>query len=123
MAGSPQGVLEDLRLLMRELQNIGLSINTSKCELICLNLEDSNSAISDFSNLLPDLKVTNIEDSVILGSPISAQGVRKELNIKLTDLKRMISRLNIIDPHQAFVLLKNSFTIPKMTYLLRSSPA
>ena len=123
MAGSPQIVLEDLRLLMRELQNIGLSINTSKCELICLNLEDSNSAISDFSNLLPDLKVTNIEDSVILGSPISAQGVRKELNIKLTDLKRMISRLNIIDPHQAFVLLKNSFAIPKMTYLLRSSPA
>ena len=35
----------------------------------------------------------------------------------------MISRLNSIDPHQAFVLLKNSFAIPKLTYLLRSSRA
>ena len=35
----------------------------------------------------------------------------------------MISRLNLIDPHQAFVLLKNSFAIPKLTYLLRSAPA
>ena len=35
----------------------------------------------------------------------------------------MISRLSLIDPHQAFVLLKNSCAIPKLTYLLRSSPA
>ena len=69
------------------------------------------------------MTVTKIEDSVILGSPIAAQGVQKELNSKLTALKKMISRLNIIDPHQAFVLLKNSFAIPKLTYILRSSPA
>ena len=123
MAGSPQVVLEDLRLLVTELNKIGLSINTSKCELMCLNLADSISAINDFKVLLPDLTVTKIEDSVILGSPIAAQGVQKELNSKLTELKRMISRLNMIDPHQAFVLLKNSFAIPKLTYLLRSSPA
>ena len=123
MAGSPQVVLEDLRLLVTELNKIGLSINTSKCELMCLNLADSISAINAFKGLLPDLTVTKIEDSVILGSPIAAQGVQKELNSKLTALKKMISRLNIIDPHQAFVLLKNSFAIPKMTYILRSSPA
>ena len=35
----------------------------------------------------------------------------------------MVSRLDVIDPHQAFVLLKHSFAIPKLTYLLRSSPA
>ena len=35
----------------------------------------------------------------------------------------MTSKLVLIDPHQAFVLLKNSFAIPKLTYLLRSSPA
>ena len=35
----------------------------------------------------------------------------------------MVSKLELIDPHQAFVLLKNSMAIPKLTYLLRSSPA
>ena len=35
----------------------------------------------------------------------------------------MIAKLSLLDPHQAFVLLKNSFAIPKLTYLLRSSPA
>ena len=49
--------------------------------------------------------------------------MRSELESKLRSLKRMTSRLNLIDPHQAFVLLKNSFAIPKMTYLLRSAPA
>ena len=123
MADSPQVVLEDLRLLLRELKRIGLSINGSKCELTCLNLDDSNSAISDFKELLPGLKITSIDESIILGSPIAAQGVQTELNSKLNALEIMTSRLNIIDPHQAFVLLKHSFAIPKMTYLLRSSPA
>ena len=40
LADSPQVVLEDLLLIKRELSNIGLTINNSKSELICLNLED-----------------------------------------------------------------------------------
>ena len=123
MADSPQIVLEDLQYLLRELNKIGLSINSSKCELTCLNLENSIAVIDNFKQLLPDLKITSIDESIILGSPIAAQGVRSEIKSKLDALKRMISRLNLIDPHQAFVLLKNSFAIPKMTYLLRSSPA
>ena len=123
MADSPHIVLEDLQLLLRELNKIGLSINTSKCELTCLDLDNPDSVINDFKLLLPDLKTTSIDDSIILGSPIAAQGVRSEIMSKLDALQRMISRLHLIDPHQAFVLLKNSFAIPKMTYLLRSSPA
>ena len=60
---------------------------------------------------------------MILGAPVSARGVRVEIQSKLNALERMISKLDLIDPHQAFILLKNSFVIPKMTYLLRSSPA
>ena len=45
-----------------------------------------------------------------------------ELKSKLAALKRMISRLALIDPHQAFVLLRHSFAIPKMYHLLRSAP-
>ena len=88
-----------------------------------MNLENSTEVIQNFKQLLPELKITSINESIILGAPIAAPGVRSEIKTKLDALKRMISRLNLIDPHQAFVLLKNSFAIPKMTYLLRSSPA
>ena len=36
---------------------------------------------------------------------------------------RMTSKLEVLNPHQAFVLLKNAFAIPKLQYILRASPA
>ena len=123
IADSPYIVLEDLQFLLRELNKIGLSINTSKCELTCLNLENPDPIIENFKQRLPNLNIASIDESVILGSPIATEGVRSDIRCKLDALKRMVSRLNLIDPHQAFVLLKNSFAIPKLTYLLRSSPA
>ena len=115
--------MEDLQTIVRELKKIGLSINPSKCEVTCVNLENPEPTIGRFKQILPNLKITSIEESIILGSPIASQGERAELSSKLNALKRMITRLDLIDPHQAFVLLKNSFAIPKLTYLLRSSPA
>ena len=123
MADCPQVVLQDLEVLLRELSKIGLSLNTSKCELTCLNLEDQNSVIERFRTLLPDVKITSTDELVVLGSPIADLGVRAEIDSKQKALERMISKLHLIDPHQAFVLLKNSCAIPKLTYLLRSSPA
>ena len=35
----------------------------------------------------------------------------------------MTSKLEVLNSHQAFVLLKNDFAIPKLQYVLRSSPA
>ena len=123
LADSPQIVLEDLQVLQRDLSSIGLSINSSKCELICLNLDNPETVINSFKQCLPNLKITPVEESTILGSPVAPQGVRSEIKTKLNALRTMISRLKTIDPHQAFVLLKNSFAIPKLIYLLRSSPA
>ena len=123
MADSPEIVLEDLQILLRELDKIGLSINPNKCELTCMNLENPDQVIDNFKLLLPNLNITPINESIVLGSPISAQGVRSEISSRTDALKRMISKLYLIDPHQAFILLKNSFAIPKLTYLVRSSPA
>ena len=123
LADSPEVVLEDLVVLKEKLDEIGLSINASKSELICLNVDNHNEVITKFKRILPDLDVTPIKKAIILGSPIASQGVRTVLNQKLDALKRMISRLNLIDPHQAFVLLKHSFAIPKLIHLLRASPA
>ena len=35
----------------------------------------------------------------------------------------MTQKLELLDRHQAFVLLKNAFAIPKLQYILRASPA
>ena len=35
----------------------------------------------------------------------------------------MTSKLEVLNPHRAFVLLKNAFAIPKLQYVLRASPA
>ena len=74
IADNPQIVLEDLQFLVRELNKIGLSINTSKCELTCLNLENPGPIIEIFKQHLPNLKITSIDDSVILGLPLPLKG-------------------------------------------------
>ena len=38
-------------------------------------------------------------------------------------LERLVSWLQVVDKHQAFVLWKNAFSIPKLSYILRASPA
>ena len=123
MADCPHIVLEDLSFLLSELNKIGLSLNPSKCELTCLNLKDPITVTDNFRDLLPGIKITSTDELIVLGSPIADEGVRSEIVSKRNALERMISRLSLLDPHQAFILLKNSCAIPKLTYLLRSSPA
>ena len=118
MADYPHIVLQDLNVLLKELSNIGPSLNPSKCELTCLNLEDRSTVIDNFRELLPGVKITSFDELVVLVSPIADPGVRSEVYSKQKALERMISRLSLIDPHQAFFLLKNSCIIPKLTYNL-----
>ena len=51
------------------------------------------------------------------------QGIPGTIHEKREALERMTSKLEVLNPHQAFVLLKNAFTIPKLQYALRASPA
>ena len=51
------------------------------------------------------------------------QGIPGTINEKREALERMTSKLEVLNPHHAFVLLKNVFAIPKLQYVLRASPA
>ena len=44
------------------------------------------------------------------------------LEAKIENLELMAGRLSKIDRHSALYLLRNCFTMPKLTYFLRSSP-
>ena len=62
-------------------------------------------------------------DLSLLGAPVDIQGIPGTINEKREALERMTSKLEVLNPHQAFVLLKNAFAIPKLQYVLRASPA
>ena len=62
-------------------------------------------------------------DCTLLGAPLSEEGIVGILGDRREDLQRVVSRLDVIDNHQAFILLRNAFSIPKLLYVLRASPA
>ena len=65
---------------------------------------------------------TTTTDMNLLGAPIlkdKAQDIA--LKQKNDDLERAISRLSLLQAHDALVLLKNSLGMPKLLYTLRTS--
>ena len=62
-------------------------------------------------------------DLSLLGAPLDIQGIPGTINEQREALERMTSKLEVLNPHQAFVLLKNAFAMPRLQYVLRASPA
>ena len=51
------------------------------------------------------------------------EGISGIIHEKRRAFERMTSKLVVLNPHQAFVLLKKTFAIPKLQYVPRASPA
>ena len=73
--------------------------------------------------LLPGVRVVEACDLSLLGAPVDIQGIPGIIHEKGGALKRMTSKLEVLNPHQSFALLKNGFAIPKLQYVQRASPA
>ena len=76
---------------------------------------------AQFRGLLPGVKVVEACDLSLFGAPVNIQGILGTIH-KREALERMTSKLEVLNPHQTLVLLKNAFAIPKLQYVLRSSP-
>ena len=63
------------------------------------------------------------KDLSLLGAPLDMQGIPETIHEKREALERMTSKFEALNTHQAFVLLKNVFAIPKLQYVLRASLA
>ena len=123
LGDTPERVLEDVGVLVRRLKEIGLEVNGDKCELTVLDQEGLDGVESSFRAVLPGVRVVQADRCTLLGAPLSEDGIARALGEKGEDLRRMVSRLDVLDNHQAFVLLRNAFSIPKLLYVLRASPA
>ena len=121
LGDTPEKVLEDVSTLVDRLRGLGLEVNGDKCELHLLGHE-SEETERMFRDVLPGVRVVRRE-LALLGAPVTQDGVVGAIRDKREALERMISRLEVLDAHQAFVLLRGSFAIPKLQYVLRASPA
>ena len=122
---APEKVISCVRGLIDDLREVGLEINQSKCELVILNhtREEESGTVRAFRELVPGVRVVPRSEVSLLGAPLSEAGVSAAVTEKRGDLERLVSRLSLIENHQAFALLKNCFSLPKLQYILRASPA
>ena len=118
----PERVHDDFVVLLERLRAIGLEVNGSKCELTILNDSMPEATEALFRGLLPGVKVVEACYLSLLGASVDIQIIPGTIHEKKEALERMTSKLEVLNPHQAFVLLKNALTIPKLQYVLRESP-
>ena len=119
LGGPVQDVLSDLRLVEEEAAKLGLQLNYSKLELIC----DDPSSRDEMLLEAPSLRCVSCAQATLLGTPIGdITSVDDSVQEKVEVLKRMGERLTSLQSHDALTLLRHSFAIPKILYVLRTAP-
>ena len=125
LAGDVDSVLSDYKLIQTFATTLGLEVNPSKCEFYQINQKHNQNVYEKFCNASPgqvNLKLLQAKDLTLLGSPILPEAIESVLKTKLDSLKLMAERLSTIDAHDALFLLRNCFSMPKLTYFLRTAP-
>jgi len=89
-----------------------------KCEITTDDFTEINS-LATFNDFI----CVNKEDMTVSGAPVlKGKAQDKAIQDKIDDLTRAVERLRHLQAHDALVILKNSLAIPKLLYLLRTSP-
>ena len=124
IGGDVELVLEDFTRIIDAGTLLGLHIHPSKCELVVCNGDQAftEACTGRFKHLAPDIRIISPDDVSLMGAPLSPNGIDKALREKLDDLRTLASRLKSLDAHDAFFILKNCLALPKLVYVLRSSP-
>ena len=118
LGGSCSDILHDLEAIM-EAENLGLTLNNSKSEIICHDHTTRGSIITH----LPGAQVVDPSHASLLGSPLDDdKSVSMAIEEKIAILMRMGEIFEYLTAHDSLVLLRNSFAILKLQYLLRTSP-
>ena len=87
-----------------------ISHNASKSEIIC------RGSTPGFSSLAPD-------EAHLLGAPVfTDKKMDTALANRCTELNTAVGRLSLLSAHDALILLKTSFSAPKMMHTMRCSP-
>ena len=121
--GGPSELLsEDLQSVVHEGAALGLFLNERKCEVICIDT-GLISGPPSVTSLIPGAQLIQSGCATLLGSSIGdTASISDILSSKTQILHDMGERLHYFSSQDAFLLLKNYFSIPKVLHLLRSAP-
>ena len=86
------------------------------------SVDEFTELVKTLASDLPGLKRTELADMELLGSAILDQAVKKAIANNLHTYHLMTHRLQQLDTHTGFFLLKNEFSLPRLLFLLWSSP-
>ena len=116
---SPLGGRQDFRLVEDKASKLGIVLNHSKSEVITKDDDTRHAFLQD----LPDLCIVCHNQATLLGSPIGGlESINTILRSKLKSLGILGHKLQYLSSHDAFCLLRNALAIPKVLYVLRTSP-
>ena len=119
IGGSRDDVLADLQLMEDEAATLGLKLNRSKTELVSSNVAVQNSILY----IVSDLKVVPCSQVSLLSTPIwNLELLNSTIEAKTQRLQLMGKRLSSLRSQDALCLLRHSFAIPKVLFILRSAP-
>ena len=99
--------------------DLGLRLNEDKSQLFC----SDPATRSEILSAVPGLHVLTREEVVVLRSPVG--GIESLLGAivqKVEQLDLMGGRLHLMHAHDALLLLRHSFAMPKILHMLRSAP-
>ncbi|XP_043202745.1 uncharacterized protein LOC122370853 [Amphibalanus amphitrite] len=125
IGGDIDTVCRDLERLIPALSARGLVVNPTKCEIIlprCCSEHQTRSIIERLHTFIPGAALVKDIEARMLGAPMMDAAAEKVMAEKKNDLERMVDRLQHIDAHSAFYLLRNCLWIPKLQYILRAAP-
>ena len=72
---------------------------------------------------LPGARLVRPSDAELLGSPLGDDAkISAMLADKVESLRRLGDRLQLLSAHDALILLRNCFALPKLLYVLRTAP-
>jgi len=116
LGGPESQVAHDVEVIRRKGEEIGLVLNDKKCEFVSKSAVSSCPAFRYFAHL-------RTEEAELLGAPLTAgTAMDTALSRRCDDLARASARLGSIAAHDALVLLKASFSAPKLLHTMRTSP-
>ena len=100
-------------------KDLGLQLNCTKSELIC----SKSSVLEVMVREVPGLQERDPDSAELLDSPIGGiEAINTTIKAKIGKLQLLGDRLCLLHSHDALFLLRHSFAIPKMLYVLRTAP-
>ena len=117
LSGPRQIVVDDIKTIISKSEELSLELNATKCEV---THGDTSTPHDD--PILKTFQRIEMEDLTLLGAAIRpGRTVNKALKEKTEKLEKAMSRLYLLQSHDALNLFRNSISDPKLLYTLRTS--